>query len=96
MQRLSLNPSPITESMSAGGEIHEAGALTAPGSQGVAPAPVGLTETLPLPVASGPQIPVNPQRDRVAGNAAPGGDGPWAEPGFIHEGDRDSSGWRET
>ena len=91
MERLP-NPPLVPSSMSAGGEWHSNDlAMTAPGSQPITALPVGLDESLPLPVNSGPQVPVNPQRDRVTGNAAPGG----GDGGWMTFGDDGGSPWRQ-
>ena len=45
-------------------------AMTAPGSPSVLPV-TEATDRLPLPVNSGPQIPVSTETDRVTGNPRP-------------------------
>ena len=53
MERLTNPAYLVPSSMSGGSEWHGNDlAMTAPGSQGIAPEPVGLVETLPLPVDS--------------------------------------------
>ena len=80
MQRLS-NPSLVPTSQSPGGEVHSnAAAMTAPGSPGVAPMPVGLVETLPLPIDSGPEIPVSTESGRDDGGRF-AQSGPWQSAG---------------
>lgn len=71
------SPSLVPSSMSGGNTVSDRPdlSMTAPGSVSVSPVP-DVMDHLPLPEAS-VTLPVNPQRDRVAGNAAPGGDGPW-------------------
>lgn len=80
MDRLG-NAAPLVPSSMSGGNTvagDPALAMTAPGSQGVMPTPETM-DHLPLPVFSGAEIPVSNQRDRVTGNPAPGGDGPWEQ-----------------
>jgi hypothetical protein len=99
MQRLSNPAYLVPTSQSSGGEVHDnALAMTAPGSPGVTPAPVGLVETLPLPVDSGGQIPVSDQSGRIRGNDGrfTESDSAWAQPGYMDEGASDGAGWRQT
>lgn len=79
MQRLP-DPNLVPSSMQGGNTVSDSASLsmTAPGSQSVIPVPETL-DVLPLPRPSGAEIPVSNQRDRVTGNPAPGGTGPWTD-----------------
>ena len=94
MQRLP-NPPLVPSSMSAGGEWHSSDlAMTAPGSAGIAPLPAGLDEQLPLPVNSGPEVPVSTESGRD-GHGRWTQSGPWVQPGGFAEGASDGH-WRQT
>jgi len=89
MQRLP-NPPLVPSSMNATNTIKAAGPgaeMTAPGSPSVmADVQPASTDRLPLPVASGPAIPVSNVHDRVQGNPPPGGNGPWNQAGESGDG----------
>ena len=85
----------VTDSMSSGGEVHSSLAMSAPGSRPITPMPdPALMQDLPLPVDSGPAIPVSNEAGRVpAGH--PSGNGGQFVP-VDREDSGDSSPWRPT
>ena len=76
------NPDMCPTSQSSGGEVHDnSAAMAPPGSTPVTPMPVGLVETLPLPVDQAPDA-VIPNRPRDPGSgqfasSGPAETGPW-------------------
>src|SRR5215469_12772007 len=99
MQRLP-NPPLVPSSMNATNTIKAAGPgheMTAAGSPSViADVQPAATDVLPLPVASGPAIPVSNNHGRVQGNPPPMATGPWTQPGNIDEGAVSPSPWKQT
>jgi hypothetical protein len=71
-------------------------AMTAPGSPSVLPV-ADVLDRLPLPVNSGPEIPVSTEQGRTRGNDGRfQSAGPWEQPGCMDEGSSDAWGWRQT
>lgn len=65
VQRLA-NPNLVPSSMNGGNTVADDPGLsmTAPGSPSISPVP-DVLDRLPLPVPSGPQVPVSTEQDRV-------------------------------
>ena len=95
VQRLP-DPPLVPSSMSAGGEWHSNNlAMTAPGSAGVAPLPVGLEETLPLPVDTAPdRVSRNPVGPSGAFSAAK--DSPVPQAGTFGAESYNAGLWKKT
>jgi hypothetical protein len=79
MERLAQAAPLVPSSMNATNTVSDnpALAMTAAGSPSILPWP-DSTDVLPQPQTSA-SLEVNPQRDRIDGNPAPGGSGPWTD-----------------